>query len=66
MQKINSATGLRVAILELESKQSNEAELLKEQFHLAYESVKPVSLIRNILKQAVGVAGIFAVVFLLF
>jgi len=54
MQKINSETGLRDAILQLESKQADEAKMLKEQFHLAYESIKPINLIKSILKEAVA------------
>jgi hypothetical protein len=52
MQKINSAASLREAILQLESRQADEGKILKDQFHLAYESVKPVNLIKNTLKQA--------------
>ncbi len=51
MQKINSATGLRDAILQLESKQAEEAKMLKKQFHLVYESIKPVNLIKNAFKE---------------
>lgn len=51
MQTINSETRLRNAILELESKQAEEMILLREQFHLTYESIKPVNLILGTLKE---------------
>ena len=51
MQKITSETGLRNAILQLEIKQAEEVKMLKEQFHLAYESIKPVNLIKNAFKE---------------
>jgi hypothetical protein len=53
MQKIYSENDLRAAILELEIRQHEEAKLLKEQFRLAYESVKPLNLIRSTLTDAV-------------
>jgi hypothetical protein len=53
MQKIYSGSDLRIAILELEIRQAEEGELLKEQFHLAYESIKPLNLIKSTLKEAV-------------
>lgn len=51
MQKINSAISLRDAILQLESKQTEERNLLKKQFHLVYESIKPVNLIKGAFKE---------------
>jgi len=45
--EINSATDLRAAILQLETRQAAEEKLLKENFHLAYESIKPINLIKN-------------------
>ena len=44
MQKINSATELRVAILQLESKRVEEEKILKEHFRLAFDSIKPINL----------------------
>lgn len=52
MQKIISETGLKAAILQLESKQAMEGVILKQQFHNAYESVKPINFIKNIFKEA--------------
>lgn len=51
MQQINSATNLREAILELEKQQTGEGKILKEQFYLAYESVKPINLIKSTFKE---------------
>jgi len=53
MNSINSATELRAAILHLEAEQDEEVRILKEQFNLAYESVKPINLIKSTLTQAV-------------
>lgn len=52
MHTINSDTDLRAAILHLESVQAEEAKLLKAQFHLAYDSIKPINLIKNTLRKA--------------
>jgi hypothetical protein len=54
MQKIITQTDLRVAILQLESKQELEGILLKEQFLVAYESVKPINLIKSTFLEAAG------------
>ena len=51
MQNIDSETSLRSAILKLESKQAEEGKLLKEQFLIAYESVKPVNMILSTFKE---------------
>lgn len=51
MQKINSAIQLHDAIIELEKKQNSEGKILKEQFHIAYESVKPINLIKSTFKE---------------
>jgi len=54
MQNIHSITDLREAILKLEIKQAEEGILLKEQFHFAYESIKPLNLIRSTFREAVS------------
>ena len=51
MQKIKSAAGLREAILQLERKQAYEGKILKEQFHRANESIKPINLIISTFKE---------------
>jgi len=53
MQKISSVSDLRSAILQLEIRQSEEGILLKEQFHLTYESIKPLNLIKSTFKEVV-------------
>ena len=51
MQKADLSTGLREAILVLEKRQATEGKMLKEQFMLAYESMKPINLIKNTFKE---------------
>ncbi len=51
-RQINSPENLKNAILDLERAQSEEESNLKEQFSLAYESVKPVNLIKSTFKEA--------------
>ncbi|MEI8046781.1 MAG: hypothetical protein WCI92_05330 [Bacteroidota bacterium] len=52
MQTIITETDLRNAILALESRQAEESFLLKEQFLVTVESIKPVNLIKNIFREA--------------
>ena len=52
MQKINLDTGLRGAILQLEGRQADEGEMLKEEFQLVIQSIKPINLIRNSFREA--------------
>lgn len=47
MQTIFTETDLRIAILQLESRQAEESIVLKEQFHVAVESIKPINLIKS-------------------
>jgi hypothetical protein len=47
MQIINTEADLNFAIYQLEIKQAEEGRLLKEQFFMAYESIKPANLFRN-------------------
>ena len=47
MQEINTETDLNFAIYQLELKQAEEGQLLKENFFMAYESIKPANLFRN-------------------
>ncbi|MBP9152942.1 MAG: hypothetical protein KBF73_11710 [Flavobacteriales bacterium] len=51
MTKISSESELRAAIVVLEQKQAAEAVLMKAQFELAYESVKPINLIKSTIKE---------------
>lgn len=50
MQNITTCAGLKSAILLLEAKQINSKQLLKEQFRLTSERLKPINLIKNSLK----------------
>ena len=49
MQNITSAAGLKNAIQLLEAEQAVKGQLLKEQFYLTYESLKPVNLLKSTL-----------------
>ncbi len=50
-KNINTEIELRAAILQLESTQALEKKILKEQFHAAYESMKPINLIKSTFKE---------------
>jgi hypothetical protein len=50
MQKITSVAELRNAIQILEAEQAIKGRLLKEQFDLTYESLKPVNIIKRTIK----------------
>jgi hypothetical protein len=52
MENINSESSLKNAIFLLEVRQKEEEKMLKEQFHLAYESIQPLNIIKNTLKGA--------------
>ncbi len=47
MEKISSVIELRESILLLEIKKANELQLLKDEFKVTYESLKPVNLIKS-------------------
>jgi hypothetical protein len=51
MQNITSAVELKDAIQLLEAEQSIKGQILREQLFLTYESLKPVNLLRNALKE---------------
>ncbi|MDZ4845863.1 MAG: hypothetical protein SH857_09965 [Chitinophagales bacterium] len=52
MKNIDSSTKLRAAILALEVKHAEEGQMLKEQFKFAFESIKPINLIKSTFKEA--------------
>ena len=54
MEKIQSIKELRDAIVQLESKQLEDKCLLKEQFVSTYESLRPVNLIKNLIKDLIA------------
>jgi hypothetical protein len=47
MQNITSTVGLKNAIQSLEADQAVKEELLKKQFYVIYESLRPVNLIKH-------------------
>jgi hypothetical protein len=49
MENITSAVELKNAIQLLEADQAVKGKLLKEQFYITYESLKPVNLVKNAL-----------------
>lgn len=51
MSKITTTDELKEAIRVLEIEQKMEGALLKEQFKITYESLKPANLIGNVLKE---------------
>lgn len=51
MKKITTTTELRESILLLEVKQEIEGVLLKEQFKVTYESLKPINLIKKTISE---------------
>jgi hypothetical protein len=58
MEKIQSIKELRDAIVQLESKQLEDKRLLKEQFVSTYESLRPVNLIKNLIKDLIASPGL--------
>ena len=50
MENQYTAETLREAIKELEIKQAEEGQLVKEQLLITYENLKPVNILRNIVK----------------
>ena len=54
MQKITSITDLKESILLLEMKKETEVFLLKEQFRITCESLKPLNLIKSELQELTG------------
>ncbi|SHG19461.1 hypothetical protein SAMN05443549_102378 [Flavobacterium fluvii] len=51
MKNRNETDALNELILVQEMKYANDLEQLKEQFHIAYESVKPINLVKNFFHQ---------------
>jgi hypothetical protein len=47
MENITSATELKIAIQILETEQDIKAQLIKEQFILAHDSIKPINLLKS-------------------
>lgn len=51
MQKNNSDTNLRFAILKLEQQQTEQGKLVKQQFYGVYESMQPINIIKSTFKE---------------
>ena len=54
MAKQNAVFALKESIRLLEIRQAEEGNILKEQFRTTYESLKPINLIKNSMKDFVG------------
>jgi hypothetical protein len=51
MKKPNETDSLNELILRQEQQYDTDLRLLKEQFHIAYESLKPINLIKNVVHE---------------
>jgi len=51
MQKTTASLSLKQSILALERQQAEQANLLKEQFTITYESLKPIAVLRKALQE---------------
>ena len=51
MKNISCAAELKIAIQELEFERDIQGKLLREEFFVAYENLKPVNLIKNTLSE---------------
>lgn len=51
MQKQNAAERLKESILVLERRQDEEEKLLREQFSIAYESIKPINVLKKVINE---------------
>lgn len=58
MQKITTAESLKVSILLLESRQIEDAKLLKEQFRIALDNLKPINFLRKVIKEMTTPSGL--------
>jgi hypothetical protein len=58
MQRISSVDGLKQAIGLLETERVEKGRLLKEQFLITYNSLRPVNLIRKTLKDIFSPSGL--------
>src|SRR6478736_5625650 len=52
MKKSNELKALEEAINRLKTQRAQELFLLRDQFHLTYESLKPINLIKHTFKEA--------------
>ena len=54
MQNITHTAGLKNAIQLLEIEQAIKKQLLNEQFHITYESLKPINILKSTLKDVIS------------
>jgi len=54
MKNIKSTDELKAAILQLENRQIIQEQLLKEQFNIVYNSLKPLNLIKNTIRDLIS------------
>ena len=54
MENINSIAGIINAIQLLEIEQAEKGQLLREQLNLTYESLKPVNILKNTIKEFIS------------
>jgi len=52
MENIRTQADLIKAIMSLEVKQKADGEILRQQFHTSYESMKPVNILKKTIKDA--------------
>ena len=57
MKKKTATADLKETIALLKVREAQELQVLKEQFHLTYENLKPMNLITNSLKAATAAPG---------
>jgi hypothetical protein len=58
MQSITTSEELKAAIEQLEVQQANEFILLKEQFQITKEALKPINILKGTFKEAVATPGL--------
>jgi hypothetical protein len=58
MKKEVTRDALNEQIARLQDKQAEELEILKEQFYITYESLKPINLVKNTLQEITTSPGI--------
>jgi hypothetical protein len=64
MQSLTSTTGLKDAIRQLEYEKSVQEKLIKENFNLVLENLKPINLIKNTLNEIVTSRSILSNIFI--
>ena len=54
MKPITTSADLKLAIQQLEQQQTNDLQLLKEEYNKTYESFKPINIIKSSFKELVA------------